>query len=81
MDVHFYNIEIVNNPLSHITLPFFHFFPHPPSFTLLQNGMTPMHMASREGHLEVVKALKEMGGDPNAKDNVREGGGVIGWGI
>ena len=40
-----------------------------------------MHLASQEGYLEVVKALKEMGGDPNAKDNVREGGGVIGWGI
>ena len=30
MDVYFYNIEIVNNPLNHITLPFFHFsFPSP----------------------------------------------------
>jgi ankyrin repeat protein len=32
-------------------------------------GETPLHFASRNGHLEVVKYLKSVGADINAKNN------------
>jgi ankyrin repeat protein len=32
-------------------------------------GLTPLHFASRNGHLEVVKYLKSVGADINAKNN------------
>ena len=35
-----------------------------------QIGQTPLIAASKDGHLEVVKYLKEAGADINAKDKV-----------
>ena len=31
------------------------------------NGCTPLHNASKEGHLDVVTKLLEVNGDPNIK--------------
>ena len=37
-----------------------------------QLGYTPLHLAAREGHPEVVRALVEAGADVTAKSKVRE---------
>ena len=49
------------------------FAPFSPLLTPLQDGRTPLHLATVHGNLSAVKALLEMGGDPNATDQVREG--------
>ena len=36
-----------------------------------QDGLTPLHIASVEGHAEVVAALLAKGADVEAKTNVR----------
>ncbi len=36
-----------------------------------QNGWTPLHNASKEGHLEVVEALLAKGADVQAKTNAK----------
>ena len=33
------------------------------------DGETPLHEASEEGHVEIVKLLLERGVDPNTRDN------------
>ena len=38
---------------------------------VLQNGLSPLHMASQEGHLDVVKTLIEAGANIHQADKVR----------
>ena len=33
------------------------------------NGITPLMVASRQGHIEIVRALLEAGADPDIQDN------------
>ena len=37
---------------------------------VLQDGLSPLHMASQEGHLDVVKALIEAGANINQANKV-----------
>ena len=37
---------------------------------VLQDGRSPLHMASQEGHLDVVKTLIEAGANINEADKV-----------
>ncbi len=40
-----------------------------PDASYLADGQTPLHRAAREGQLEAMKALLELGADPNRGDN------------
>ncbi len=42
-----------------------------PMLLLLQAGVTPLRVASAQGHVSVVAALLAAGADPNAADKVR----------
>ena len=43
----------------------------PDVFMDLQNGHTPLHLASKQGHVPVVMALLVRGADAGARDEVR----------
>ena len=63
--------------LLYIYIYFFCIYPpisiHSPNFiTLIQFGDTPMHWPAKNGHLKIVKALINSGGNPNATSNVRD---------
>ena len=38
---------------------------------ILQDGMSPLHLASNEGHLDTVKVLIEAGANVNQANKVR----------
>ena len=38
---------------------------------VLQDGLSPLHMASQEGHLDVMKTLIEAGANIHQADKVR----------
>lgn len=42
-----------------------------PAFAAPQAGVTPLRVASAQGHVSVVAALLAAGADPNAADKVR----------
>ena len=49
----------------HITYSMYHYLP-----IHRQDGHRALHEASREGHVEVVKVLRDRGADIEAKTNV-----------
>lgn len=43
-----------------------------PAVFWLQNGLTALHLAAKEGHLDVVNQLVQLGADINACSKVRK---------
>ena len=37
---------------------------------LLQDGLTPLHLSSKSGHVDIVKVLLSHGADTEVKDEV-----------
>ena len=51
-------------------LLFFFFFSSPRLASPLQDGYTPLHCASYNGHVDALQALLEAGANPEATNNV-----------
>ena len=54
--------------LHNLFIPIFYFITN--SFTLTQDGGTPLHIAAYFGHNEIVTTLVRLGADIHAKNNV-----------
>lgn len=65
----YFTTETINNLKKLQSLSFFFFF-KPLSLLSLQNGLNALHLASKEGHVEVVAELIKQGANVDAATKV-----------